>query len=450
MLSVHDIIRKSANRKNKTKLKRLMEVKRYYLSMYRCYIVKLYDLGYIGDPTRYDEAKMSKTLIEMGIRDMISPTGKVELTSSHIYFAMLKNKNDDEKYEFLNLLYNMYKYREYSRKIDSLYEEFKFAESTNSSEVIKVAMYTKGARVMQRSGIIFDEAVARSISDFSTDTKSVSINEELWDLAMQHLGVPKEDWYADGLFDDILSHDEEVECMEGILNGSYKVSNGKYSALLNDWLFKHIWSAEGGNKFDVLGLYDYLYSGYVNDILSILNTKIGELKIVNGFTDVVGIEKDRIYYNVKREEYLMPVGVFAVVCREDLSEDILPDYNVLTGYTGELYSLERLIEDDIMYVGCPVSMYISKSKEGIFYDLEQTGIQGKSWFEDEGVSITFDESLSDYYNSLPEGTLTEKMYKGYVGSLISPENLVIKVKISPNDNLDMARRELIRSFKPVG
>ena len=146
----------------------------------------------------------------------------------------------------------------------------------------------------------------------------------------------------------------------------------------------------------------------------------------------------------------MPVGVFAVVCREDLSEDILPDYNVLTGYTGELYSLERLIEDDIMYVGCPVSMYISKSKEGIFYDLEQTGIQGKSWFEDEGVSITFDESLSDYYNSLPEGTLTEKMYKGYVGSLISPENLVIKVKISPNDNLDMARRELIRSFKPVG
>ena len=427
-----------------------MEVKRYYLALYRCYAIKLYDLNYIDDPTRYDESKIVGSMMEMGIRDMISPTGKVELSSKHIRFAMLRNKDNEEKFEFLQILYNMCKYREYSKTIDNLYEEFKFSESVSSSEIIKTAMYLRGSKVIQRTGIPFDEAVARAISDFSTDTKSVSINDDLWVLAMKHLNIPEEDWYIDGLFDGKLSHADEVECMEGILNGNFKVIGGKYYSLLNDWLFGHKWSSEGKGKFDVLGLYDYLFSGYVNEILAILNKKLAEVESYKGFKGIVGIDTDRIFYNVTREEYLMPVGVFAVVCGEGVSEDILPDYNVITGYTGELYSLERLVEDQIMYVGCPIYMYTSKSKEGIFYDLEQTDIVGESWFKAEEAVIDFGGISEDMYNSLSENTLSERLYKGYVGSLFSPDNLVVNVRVNPDDNLEMAKRELIKNFKPVG
>ena len=52
----------SMNRKAKVKLKRLMEVKKYYLSLYRCYMMMLYDKGYIDDPTVLNKNKLLKLI----------------------------------------------------------------------------------------------------------------------------------------------------------------------------------------------------------------------------------------------------------------------------------------------------------------------------------------------------------------------------------------------------
>ena len=61
MLYIRDIV--NAQRKTKTKLKRLLELKKYYLSMYRCYMIRLYDLGYIADPTRYNQKEIIQNLL---------------------------------------------------------------------------------------------------------------------------------------------------------------------------------------------------------------------------------------------------------------------------------------------------------------------------------------------------------------------------------------------------
>ena len=236
----------SSNRKGKTKLKRLMEVKRYFLSMYRCYMLQMYDMNYIDDPTRFDKSQIIQNIVEMGINDLFNYSGKIELTSNHTLFAMYKNKDNDDKYKFLKTLHNILKYQEYSKKVDNLYEEFSFREK--DSNVIKTTMYPKGAMIVQRSGIIFDKATARCISSFEDSTEFCTIRDGLWELAMKELGIPKEDWFVDGVLDSHLLHNEEVECIEGILNGYFVVSNGKYTDNLKSWLLSHRWNSDSKYK----------------------------------------------------------------------------------------------------------------------------------------------------------------------------------------------------------
>ena len=121
-LNVDSLIRFNSSRKQKTKLKRLMEVKRYFLSLYRCYCVMMYDKNYLRDPTRFNEKEIIKNMVDMGIDDTINHVGRVDLSSEHILFAFLKNRDNKEKSEFLELLYHMLRYREFSIKIDRVYE----------------------------------------------------------------------------------------------------------------------------------------------------------------------------------------------------------------------------------------------------------------------------------------------------------------------------------------
>ena len=435
---IRDVIKKSNSRKNKTKLKRIAEVKRYYLSLYRCALVKLYDRCYISDPCRFDRKEIINNIIDLGISDIFNYTGRVELTSNHVLFAMYKNKNSPEKYEFLKVLYDVLKYKEYSLTVDRVYEEYGFREY--ESAVIRVFMYEEGAMVKQRTGIEFNEAVARCISNFDTQTKYISINNEVWGLIMKELNIPEEDWYIDGLFDASLSHEEEIACMEGILNGKFKVSGGKYYNILYDWLMAHIWNYNVTYKIDSLGLYDYIFRSKVFEVETILNDK---LSCFSDDSNVLAIDKDKIYYNVKRESYEMPYGIFAVVCDKDADEYLLPDGNILNGYTGEAYTLDRLIEDNIVYAGCPIYLNKTKGKSILLYDLEQTNIESKSWFSDnEKAEIIFEDD--GRINNFPKGSLVYDMYNGYIDSLKSSDSLVCNIRVSDSDSFESAKKELFK------
>lgn len=385
-----------------------MYVKKYYLSMYRCYMMMLYDKGYIDDPTILDKQKLLKLMIEMGINDLYTYSGKVELDSSHFLFAIAKNRGNKEISEFLSLLYNVFKYREYCKTIDNIYEEYSFR--AKDANVIKTLMTVKGARVVQRSGIPFNTAVARCISDFMEETKYVSINSYIWCLALKTLGIPQEDWCNDGLFDANLSHEDELANIKGILNGFYMVEGGKYLPLLKDWLFKHRWNYESKFKMELLGLYDYLFSSEVNGITDYINKKLDVLK---GY-EILAIQDDKIYYNVPRSSLEIPFGCFSIVCGYD---EVLSDEkeNIL-GYTGEAYPEDYLVEEDIDFVGCPIEV-----QGKICYDIEQLDIKCDTWFKSEGANYEFVESQV--------GNTANIIYKMYKESQGNADRLVAKVSI---------------------
>ena len=438
---ITDVI--NANTRNKSKTRRVMEVKRYYLSMYRCYMIKLYDMGYIADPTRFNKNLILKNIMDMGINDLFNYSGKIELTSDHTLFAYYKNKNDYEKAEFLKVLYNVLKYREYSQTVDILYEEYEF--QGKSSNYIRYNMCLRGAMVIQRSGINFNEAIARCVSRFEEDTKWVDINDKLWSLAMKELGVPESEWLDDGLLDSTLSHKEEVECIEGILNGYFKVSGGRYTKLYQDWMLAHRWNINSVHKLDTQGLFDYLFGAYVREVENALNDKLNK---IDGCC-VVAVNKNKIYYNVERENLEMPFGIFSVVCDTGIEEYLLPDLNLLNGYTGELYTEDRLLADGIDFVGCPILMNINSEEERVFYDLEQTNLQSESWFNsDDDLSIDFDENaLSAELNPFNKGTGFHQMYEGYVNSLRSPDGLINVINVKTSKDLERYKKSVSRHIK---
>ena len=435
MISIRDVI--NSPRKNKIKVKRLMDVKRYYLSMYRCYMLKLYDMNYISDPTRYDEKQIIRNCLDLGINDIFTYSGKVDITSNHIKFAMYKNKKDGEKYQFLRVLYNTLRYRELSHTVDKLYEEYNYAEK--ESNVIKIGALPKAAMYVQKSGIPFDEAVAQCVSTFSEVTKTVDIKEGIWRISLKVLGLSDEHESL-GVFDSSLSHEEEVDCIEGILNGLYKISGGKYSEKIQEWLKYHRWSAESKWKSETLGLYDYIFSSYVQDVEALITDKINSIE-----GTILTIFKDTVYYNVPRDSYEMPYGVFSLVCEVDGEETFLPDGNAITGYTGELYPEQRLIDDDIVYVGCPILMHRSLTKIERFYDLEQTTIETNSWFEDNtDMTIQFVEADRSKKVPFVEGTLQYEIYEGYLASQESSDNLIKVLHVADQDALERAKKDVYK------
>ena len=69
----------AANKKTSVKVDRLMDMKRFYLSMHRVHMVYLYDKGYINDPTKFDEKQIYSNIVDMRIKGMISMSGEIIL-----------------------------------------------------------------------------------------------------------------------------------------------------------------------------------------------------------------------------------------------------------------------------------------------------------------------------------------------------------------------------------
>lgn len=433
-------VMKEGSKTPKIKLKRLMTIKKYYLSMYRANMVRLYSLDYISDPTRFNDKEIKQDIIELGIiADITSYTGVVSLSSETVKFALYKNKGNEEVCQFLSILYQVMRYKELSEKVDIIYEEYNFY-GVDSAKV-KLQMLQKGAMVVQKSGLVFDEAMARVISPFEKVTKCISFNDSLWEICMECLGIPQSEWNDDGLFDEGLSHDEEVECAEGILNGCFHISGGKYIATLEEWLLAHRWSETAKFQADTKGLYDYIYCVKSHEVEDVFNKRLCD---IDG--DILSIQKDKVYFNVDRSDIELPIGVFTVMCNADLDEELLSTGNALYGYTGEVYTEERLIADEATFVGCPIYVSTGLNKVELVYDVEQTDIPFSSWFTEEGMCIDFSEKDAE---SLPDnpfslGTLEYDIYNAYKHSLSDADNLIYALS-----TLSSTEAELASAYKKV-
>lgn len=395
----------TANKKTPVKVDRLIDLKRYYLSMYRVHMVYLYDKGYINDPTRFDEKQIYSNIVDMKIKGMINMSGEIVLSSNQIRYAVYKNRGDSTIAEFLALLYKAVWYRELSQEVDNIYEEFGFSEEAKRKVSLNLAL--KGSRIISKSAYKVGWATMACLLKGDGCIAYKKINKYIWDIAMKELKIPKEDWKKDGLFDSSLSHDEEVECADVLLEGLVQPT-GKYADVLTDWMFQHKW-LEKGMSIDKKGLFSYTYVAYTYELLENIETVLSE--IIESGKNVIGIVENIIYYEDEIKEYTVPIGSFAVQSGYD--DSVMYEGNNLLGYTGEAYSLDYILDENIPFVGCPFELYVSCKDSDIFLDLEQVSIESDTWFQSENVEIGFDEDEEIGENPFKQGSLECKIYNMY-------------------------------------
>jgi hypothetical protein len=161
---------------------------------------------------------------------------------------------------------------------------------------------------------------------------------------------------------------------------------------------------------------------------------------------IAAIPSDNPQRNMSNLHSLYAFGVFSVVCDIGIDEYLLPDINILNGYTGELYTEDRLIADGINFVGCPIILNPSADEEKLYFDLEQTDIQSSSWFSSyDDVSIEYDNSVKcSKKNPFPKGSPQHGIYEGYVSSLCSADGLICELSISEYKDFEKLKKSVFR------
>ena len=374
------------NKKVWVKTSRLIELKGYYVCMYRAKMVELYDAGYVSDPTRFNEVEIRTCILDMGIKGFTSSSGNIVLDTEHIEYAIYKNKDNNKIQDFLNTLYDALKYREYCADINHFYDYNNFFE--NNRNTVSMGIKNYASKLDSKSSYGISRAIVSCFLNKGMTVMEMSFADKLWDMAMEKLGIPESEWHDDGLIDKDLTHAEEVRCINLLLEGKV-FPTGKYKYTFQDWLYNHKWKTKGMTT-SCKGLYNYLFSSCSEEIFAMEGDILNNLH--KRGIKVYAMCGCKYYIAKPIKRYNVPIGCFVVVGGED---KLLFDGAVLSGYTGEVYSEDYLIEEEIAYVGCPFEIYVNPKEKSLFYDIEQVDIKSKTWFEMEDVSIDFYDSMED-------------------------------------------------------
>lgn len=418
-------------------LSKIYSIKKYYLGMYRAYMVKLYDNGYIGDPTRFDIDEINKNFIDLNIRYMSDISGKIRLESHFIGFVKCRNKESDyDTINFLSLLEKALYYKEGSENIDKLYES-----AVKNSVKLSMKLVKRGAFIdssKNSGGVDLNNmGILDCISKFGYSVKSISILDEVFKLVLEELGIPVSESSKDGLFIEDLTHDEELLYSDIIFNESV-LYNGLYKDAISSWMEKNKWVLSNKKNVEKNGLMWYVCYKRYDEISSL------QLGMLNGFsstyegTDLKMISMDsyHLYYIEPCDSMLIPISQFVVLADE--SESVLAEHPI-GGYTGEVYSVDYLVSNEIDFTGCPI-VVSNGVKQIEVVDVEQTELRdSESWFKSMGASLDF--SVSYHQNPFKEGTLEDRLYQ----CCIRAENGEVISKI----RVDFSESDLVKAKRKV-
>lgn len=399
------------NEKKSVRTQRLMDMKKYYVSMFRVHMMRMYDKGYISDPTRLDRHEIFSNIEELGIKSMFNSMGVIDLSSRMAMFAYYKSEDEEAK-EFLDILYNILRYGEYISDVDTFYDSCGFAGYNKIP--LSLGLRLRGSKVVSKTEYGVSRAVIACFQDANYTTDEYCFNDDLWNLAMEELGIPREDWERDGLFVEGLSHDLEIDFMDLIMNGNVTL-DGKYEGVLEKWLFDHKWTNRGFTVSSE-GLFEYLFSSKSSEIFEIttklLNSLISEGK------KVWAVSGSRFWVEREIETYNIP---FSAICVIGENDEVMFDGGALNGYTGEVYSTDYVQAEGIQCIGCPVELYVSPREKDLFYDLEELDIKADSWFKLNVRNLDFydvDQVIPQAKKTaFKPGSLEEKLYNMYLDSL---------------------------------
>lgn len=401
-------------------------------------MVKLYDKGYIDDPTRFDEVQIRCNILDMGIKGMISYVGNVELSTEFAKYAIYKNHDaDSDVKEFLDLLYNTLKYKEYCADINNFYDYYNFSDSSKCS--VSLGLKLRGAMISPKSDYRLSEAIVNCFLDKDCTAVCKDFHSILWDIVMDILDIPESDRLKDGIFESDLSHDQELNCMKLILDGNV-FTNGKYSDKLQNWLFNHKWKS-GGMTTNSKGLYEYLFTSQSSRVFDIENSIFN--KEVNNGNTIYAIDGGKYYISKKIDNYKYPLGCFVVLGGSD---ELLPNSTLMSGYTGECYTEDYLLSEGYLYIGCPFEINTSFKESILVFDIEQVDLPCETWFKTDKMSWFFydtdDEELQQLKCSFDKDSLEYKLFNAYKDSLKG--NLVTNLGKIDFKKLETAKRNIMK------
>lgn len=420
-MRVVEYVQMMNKQKNPIRRERWIDLKQYYMSMYRHYMLIMYDKGYISDPTRGCTDELVGNILDFGVYDFKDRNGFSVLSSELADFARRKYNDDEEKKEFFDLLYNVLKYSEYCIELDKQFE-------LNSSDCkVQVTVRGGGVLVTSLNSIEYNKGVLTLLVKDGYLLREKSINLEIFCKAVDELSIEP----CDGCLVKGLSVDDTVKCLRVILEGMVTL-DGKYGRVLEKWLDKNYDNEEG--------MYYFLCKKHTEELISCIEESINSCG-----EDFVALYMDKIYYKDKIQKYRIPCGMFSCITYGDEEDFIESAWSALYGYTGEAYTAERLDSQYDNYIGIPIILNIN-GREIEAYDYSQVinMVEQDSWFKVENMDFTFEEGFvinNPYELGTIERELVEAYEKGMNGCIheISSEFGTLK-------EIKQARKKMLPKF----
>ena len=338
---------------------KVCSLKGYYMSMYRFYMLKLYDIGYIEDPTVYDEITIRRNLADLNIVGIKSTIGSYILNSDRIRYTLYKNKGEEQQ-EFLLLLYNALLYREYCKSIDSLYDIYYKKDTFTLNVRAEKGMF------VPKNDIVFTKANMRCLIEEEYTVGCNTIAYKQLEIMYESIGVPFED-YA---IDKDLTIEDTMELIPVIFgNHPPDALDGEYADVVKSWFKKYNRSIES-----------HFYSHNAPTIFDLLEEILNKME----YSSIIAIYKNKIFYKKEIEYMKYPIGFFSIT--GGYGGDIVSTNEDINGYVGECYTEDYLINEGYNYIGAPI--YVNNT---LVYDREQINMDSQSWFLAEDIDFEFEE-----------------------------------------------------------
>lgn len=366
------------NKKVSLNVENVIYIKQYYLSMYRYYMLVLYEKGYIDDPTIYDERMIRQNIVDLNIKGMLSSVGNMIISSKRVKYALYKNKSDVQQ-DFLSALYYALLYREYSISIDEFYEVY--------GDDIRLRLKLNGGRVASFSDVSLNKANLRVFVNQDETIQKIDLNNYLLSLIGETLGVELSDYSID----KDLSNEDLCDLIDIVFGEEPPTElDGIYASKVHDWFKTY-------NR----SILSHVYS---HNSLKILESISSVANLLNP-DEIVCIYNTDIYVRKEICTKKYPLGFFSVVGGYE-GDTVYSEENV-NGFTGEAYTKEYLESEGYSYIGIPILV-----DDRYVFDREQTTICSESWFKQENVDFYFENKSvnnvsteADAIQSSKEGTL---------------------------------------------
>lgn len=344
-------------RSKKVERERIFEVKKRYLTLYRFYLMQLWDSGYLGNPLNFNIVEIRKTLKD--IKGAIDKKGYLNISEESLRYLMIVNKNNEIELEFLKNLYNVIYFKNQVDALDRYYDSLNFDKVSKN---LKLSLKEKGPFLIVRGGFQACESVIEIFTGAGNIIEKEELVEPIYAFLLENvLGIKGE--HLGGYFMKGWSAEEECYCLKYLMSGCVSLT-GSECERISKYIKK-------GKEYDSYG---YL----VRDALSSLDVK----------DDCFVMNSDCCFRINNQDRDTLMFSSIAIL--DDNYDGVVMDVkNNFYGLNAVVYSLEHIERENIKYTGSPFYMF-NNGEKIVVIDEEQVTDLKLYWWDLVKPELRFD------------------------------------------------------------